>query len=208
MEDGVAELGRAGEELDCLIRVFVDEAFHLAENVEELRGWEGGDGRADDVRSRETVLDLHASREWWESRGSGIDSVWLRRRACVHGWHVEVCWRRSSVVVPILLVLILVVPVPSSIVIAVVHLQLPSHNLMAIQIPHSRCSGVGVGVFEEAKALGFASLFVVDEAEVDDLPDAAEDLADLLFADAWRGLSVWLMLGGGCSRSYRMGCYR
>lgn len=52
---------------------------------------------------------------------------------------------------------------------------------------------VDVGVLEEAEALGFAGLFVVDEAEVEDGADAAEDVADLFFADACEGIMCGLV---------------
>ena len=103
---------------------------------------------------------------------------------------LEMCWRRRTIAVvslPTVLVLILIpVTRASAVVVAVVHPQRPAHDLELVQIPHGGGRGVDIGVFEEAEAFGSASLFVVHEAEVDDLADAAEDVADLFFADACR----------------------
>ena len=74
---------------------------------------------------------------------------------------------------------------------------------MLIQVAHSRCRFVDVGVLQETETFGPASLFVVDEAEVDDGARAGEELADLFFADAWDVLA-WLMPIMG---EYRMPSY-
>lgn len=70
----------------------------------------------------------------------------------------------------------------SAVVVAVIHLQTPSHYIKAVEVSHRRRSLIDIVVFEEAEALWFASLFVVNEAEADYTSYATKDLADLLFA--------------------------
>lgn len=81
-----------------------------------------------------------------------------------------------------LIALILVLILVRAIVIAVIHLQLSPLQLKPIQVPHCRRCSIDVCVLEEAKALRFAGLFVVDEAERHRVSNAAEDLDYLLFA--------------------------
>ena len=81
------------------------------------------------------------------------------------------------------------IPIPTpTIIITIIHLQFPPHNLKPIQIPDRGRRGVDVAVLEEAEALGFAGFFVVDEAEGEDGADAGEDVADLFFGDAWNDI--------------------
>ena len=89
--------------------------------------------------------------------------------------------RRGSIT---LLIPLLPIPAATTIVITIIHLQLPAHQLVVVEVADCCCSVVDVGVFEEAEAFGFAGFFVVDEAEVYDGADALEEVADLLFADA------------------------
>lgn len=62
-----------------------------------------------------------------------------------------------------------------TIIITIIDLQLPSHNLIAVQIAHRGGRLVDVRVLQKAEAFRFAGVFVVDEAEVEDCADAAED---------------------------------
>ena len=72
----------------------------------------------------------------------------------------------------------------AAIVVAVVHLQLPAQDLVAIEIAHRVGGLIDVGILQETEAFGFAGLLVGDEAEVQDGAGAAEDVHDLFFADA------------------------
>jgi hypothetical protein len=55
---------------------------------------------------------------------------------------------------------------------------------VVVQIAHGGGCCVGVGELCEAESFGTTRLFVVDQAEAEDLPDATEGLHNLLFGDA------------------------
>ena len=80
--------------------------------------------------------------------------------------HIEMSrwWCPSTTLVSVPCICVLIASVPT-IVVAVVHLQLPSHNLKAIQVPDRRSGSVHIAILEEAEAFGLPGLFVVDEPE-------------------------------------------
>lgn len=86
-------------------------------------------------------------------------------------------WRRCAIALVVLLL-------ACAVVVAVVHFQLPSHDLVAIQIPDRCCTVIGIGILEESIALRFAGFFVIDQSEADDWSYSTEDVLYLLFADA------------------------
>lgn len=95
--------------------------------------------------------------------------------------HVE-RWRGAVVV----LILVLIGIIRAPVVVAVVHPQRPPSQIILVQIPHSRCRRICVCVLQKPKTLRLARLLIIDQAEVDDLPRAPEDVHNLLFT-----YSIW-----------------
>lgn len=148
------------------------QVLELADKVEELRRVDLGDGLADGIECGHAGRESHALRHRRERAGVGTGHI---------GWHTKVRRRRRIVLVVLVVVLI---SSSSAVVVAIVHSQRAPIQIEFVQVSHGRSRGIDVGVFEETETFGLAGLLVVDQAEVDDLSAAAEDVHDLLLADA------------------------
>lgn len=174
MEDGVAELGGLLEEQGRFARVGGAEAFHLADNVDELGGRELLESAADGVWCGQTIRERGALRKWWKRVASSIRLTASRRPV-----HVELL---SAALV--LVVVIIPLSCSPAVVVAVVNPQGSTHYVVLIEVAHRRRRFVGVGVFEKSEALGSTSLLIIYKAKVYDASGAAEQLAYLLLADS------------------------
>lgn len=190
MKDCVAELWCGGEELCSFGWVGHAEILHLAEDVEKLCRWNGVECPADGVGCGHAWIEWCTWRQWRQR----IALLLCRHRrhpvqrtSSTHV-HREMCWWWCPPT-PSISTMPCTIPLPTRVIVAVIDLQLPPHNLKAIQIPHCRRCSVHIAILEEAEALGFPGLLVVDQAEVEDSTNTAEDVADLLFADAVRDVA-------------------
>lgn len=68
--------------------------------------------------------------------------------------------------------------ITSSRLIRIVHPQVATHHIVIVEVAHGRRSLVGALIFEEAEAFGTSSVFVNDDAEVEDGATGAEKLSD------------------------------
>lgn len=162
-----------------MCRIGGAQVLKLADEVEQLRCIDLCNGLADGIECGDAGWESHALRHWRES--AGVGTGYVRR-------HTEVR-RRRRIVLVVLVVVVVLISSSSAVVIAVVHSQRAPIQVEFVQISHGRSGGIDVGVFEETKTFGLAGLLVVDQAEVDDLPAAAEDVHDLLLADAVRDVA-------------------
>lgn len=161
-----------------MCRIGGAQVLELADEVEELRCVDLRDGLANGVECGHAGWEGHALRHRRESAGVGTRHI---------GRHTKV--RRRRRIVLVVLVVVVLISSSSAVVIAVVHSQRAPVQVELVQISHGRSGGVDVGVFEKTETFGLAGLLIVDQAEVDDLPAAAEDVHDLLLADAVRDVA-------------------
>lgn len=66
--------------------------------------------------------------------------------------------------------------------------DLPSHNLVVIQISHGRSGGVSVGKVSKTVSFGLPRLRVHHQAEFGDCSSRAEDVLDLFLSEVCRSL--------------------
>lgn len=78
LEHGVGELWCLAEELSCLAWVGHDKAFHLRNDVEQLRRWNSTESLGNGIRGRQSRWNVNSGRKRWQHGWLCLDVIELR----------------------------------------------------------------------------------------------------------------------------------